>query len=103
MMRFALTFLIVMLGSEALAGAPQPPQAPSISAAELHDSRSSGQAPVVIVRPFDMFDSSGDRSNCVGDHVEYIAPVPFRQRPDVRDDVRQVRNTPDVRPNQFRV
>jgi phage shock protein E len=46
--RLALIFLIAILGSSALAGEPQSNEAPSISAAELHDRRTSGEAPVVI-------------------------------------------------------
>ena len=48
MIRLALIFLIAILGSSALAGEPQSNEAPSISAAELHDRRTSGEAPVVI-------------------------------------------------------
>jgi len=46
--RFALAFLIAILGSGALAAEPQSSVAPSISAAELHDRRTSGEAPVAI-------------------------------------------------------
>jgi phage shock protein E len=46
--RYALTVFIVILGSGALAGEPQPSEAPSISAVELHDKRTSGGAPAVI-------------------------------------------------------
>jgi phage shock protein E len=46
--RLALIFLIAILGSSALAGEPQSSEAPSISAAELHDKRTSGEAPIVI-------------------------------------------------------
>lgn len=48
MIRFALTFLIAILGSGAPAGEPHSSEAPSISAAELQDRRTSGGAPVVI-------------------------------------------------------
>ena len=48
MIRFALTFLIAILSSIAFAGEPESTEAPSISAAELHDRRTSGKAPVVI-------------------------------------------------------
>ena len=48
MIRFALTFLIAILSGVAFAGEPQSNEAPSISAAELHDRRTSGEAPVVI-------------------------------------------------------
>jgi rhodanese-related sulfurtransferase len=48
MIRFALTFLIAILSSGVLAGELQSSEAPSISAAELHDRRTSGEAPVVI-------------------------------------------------------
>ena len=48
MNRFALTILIAIFSSAALAGDPQPSEAPSISAVELHDKRTSGKAPVVI-------------------------------------------------------
>jgi rhodanese-related sulfurtransferase len=46
--RFALAFLIVILGSGALAGEPQSSDAPSIGARELEEKRRSGGAPVVI-------------------------------------------------------
>jgi phage shock protein E len=48
MIRVALTFIIAILGSVALAEEPQSAEAPSISPAELHDKRESGEAPVVI-------------------------------------------------------
>ena len=48
MIRFALAFLIAIFGSVALAGEPQSGEAPIISPAELHDRRTSGEAPVVI-------------------------------------------------------
>jgi rhodanese-related sulfurtransferase len=48
MIRITLTFLLTILGSIALAGEPQSTEAPSISAAELHDRRTSGDAPTLI-------------------------------------------------------
>lgn len=48
MIRFALAFVIAIAGSAALAGEPQPAEAPSISPAELQGRRTSGVAPVVI-------------------------------------------------------
>jgi len=48
LIRLALTFLIAILASVALAGEPQSTEAPSISAAELHARRTSGEAPAVI-------------------------------------------------------
>jgi rhodanese-related sulfurtransferase len=48
LIRFILTFLVAILGSVAFAGEPQLTEAPSISAAELHERRNSGEAPVVI-------------------------------------------------------
>ena len=54
MIRLALIFLIAILGSgafvgsSAFAGESQSTEAPSISAADLHGRRTSGEGPVVI-------------------------------------------------------
>ena len=48
MIRFAVAFLAATFSGLALAEEPQLRQAPSISAADLHDRRKSGDAPVVI-------------------------------------------------------
>ena len=48
MKRFALVFLGTLFATAAFAEDPEPTEAPSISAAELHAQRESGAAPVVI-------------------------------------------------------
>ena len=48
MRRFALVFLGALFASAAVAEDPEPSEAPSISAAELHAQRESGVGPVVI-------------------------------------------------------
>ncbi len=47
-MRFTLAFLVAMLAGVAVAEDIRPTEAPSITPAELHDRRKSGDAPVVI-------------------------------------------------------
>jgi len=48
MKRFALVFLGAWFATAAYAEDPEPTEAPSISATELHAQRESGTAPVVI-------------------------------------------------------
>ncbi len=47
-MRFTLAFLVAMLAGVAVAEDTNSTEAPSITPAELHDRRQSGDAPVVI-------------------------------------------------------
>ena len=71
MKRFALVFLGTLFAIAALAEGPEPTEAPSISAAELHALRESGAAPVVIdVRTPEEYASG---------HVPGAVNIPFDQ------------------------
>ncbi len=48
MIRVALSFFVAMFAHVAVAGENPVTEAPGISAVELHDQRTSGEAPVVI-------------------------------------------------------
>jgi rhodanese-related sulfurtransferase len=71
MTRFALVFLGALIATAAFAEDPEPTEAPSISAAELHAQRESGAAPVVIdVRTPEEYASG---------HVPGAVNIPFDQ------------------------
>jgi rhodanese-related sulfurtransferase len=71
MQRFALVFLGALFATAAIAEDPEPSEAPSISAAELHAQRESGTAPVVIdVRTPEEYASG---------HVPDAVNIPFDQ------------------------